>query len=413
MTYVPPIGDEDTEAPPVNKNTEDIKTRPWLYWTALLVLFGFYVALGWYCNHVAGNGFEFGYVVWAFGLLHFISGFDVIKRNEIAGVFVLGIPTEAFSGAFICAPAGIFQQQEVTALVVELPWPQDPNKVWRGKPDDPNAEVPLGYFLPVRITFNDAPEAERGDDPFQRRATHEVSLFVRIRVEDFFNFYARIGDTDKNIGTAIDRDYGGDPANMLVNAREQIGNMSINLINQLFTKLSPAQALAALKEANPSNTERIPPVLTVADIMRIGVDRILQNHIRRETQGWGIDVVTARVKLIEPSKTFNVSIQNAALGAADARGAAARAVGEKAKRTLEGEGDAAAITAKVTADILARADGLKKMAKKLKVPVETLIAQEVARAIAEGENEKIILPGFDISKLVETIMSGFKKPGPA
>jgi hypothetical protein len=315
---------------------------------------------------------------------------------------------------FIFAPAGIFQQEEVTALVVELPWPQDPTKVWRGKPDDPNADVPPGYFLPIRIIFNDAPEAERGDDPFQRRATHEVSLFVRIRVRNFFDFYARIGDTDKNIGIAIDRDYGGDPANMLVNAREQIGNMSINLINQLFTKLSPAQALAALKEADPEDKKSIPSSskLTSDEIIRIGVDRILQNHIQRETAGWGIDVVTARVKLIEPSKTFNIGIQNAALGAADARGVAARAVGEKAKRTLEGEGDAAAIKAKVTADILARADGLKKMAKKLKVPVETLIAQEVARAIAEGDNEKIILPGFDIAKLVDTIMSGFKQPRP-
>lgn len=393
------------------EDVEHIKTYPWLYWLMLILLAVAYGTagwilsggtipyFGWHIDDVAiplfGTRLDIGYLVWMIGILHFIAGFDIIKRNEIAGVFFLGYPTKQFSGAFIIAPPGLFQQEEVTALIVELPWPEDAEKVFRGGPDE---KVPPGWFLPIRILFTDAPGDERGSDPSQSSATHEVSLFVRIRVSNFFDFYARIGDTDLNIGDS--EEYQENPAKMLVNARAQIGNMSINLINQLLTKLTLKQAQAALIEARPLKKRTLPLQ---------GVDEKLEDHIKNETKWWGIDVVTARLKLIEPSKTYNQSIQTAALGAADARGAEARAKGEKAKRTLEGEGTANA----VRADIDARTAGLQKQRDELKIPMETILAAQVARDIANGSNEKIILPGFEgLTKVIDAVANGFKTPTP-
>ncbi len=361
-----------------------IKSYAWLYYFIVIAFFAIWLGGGWYLSGISsivvGGVFNLGYFILGLGLLYFIASIDIIKRNEMSGVSILGWPTKVFSGSLAIVLPGIMEQDEVTALVVELAWPEDDTKVWRGPPDLP---VPPGMFPPIRIPFADETGADATADPLTGRVTEEATLFVRIRVCYFWDFFSRIGDTDKNISAS--EEYQEHPERMLTNAREQIGNMAISLIFREFSNKSLARSLAEVDTVNGE----------------------LLSDIKRKTKWWGIDVVDAKVKLFVFSKSLNTSIESAVQAKFAARATVTAAEAEKIRLTRAGEGNAAAEKAM----IIGRGEGEKEAADKLGVRPQDQLAAEVLRDIAQAK-PTIIMPGFDLTNLVGTFAKNFKGTQP-
>ena len=145
--------------------------------------------------------------------------------------------------------------------------------------------------------------------------------------------------------------------------------MSISFINQELTKLTLADALKSIDFVSAS----------------------LRDHIRAETTGWGVEIVTARLQLIELSYSLNKSLETAAESAATRRATITTAEGTKTKLTLEGEGAANA----VASELKARGIGLKDLADKLGLDPQSALAAEIARDLANGQSTKIIIPGME------------------
>ncbi len=163
--------------------------------------------------------------------------------------------------------------------------------------------------------------------------------------------------------------------------------MSISFINQELTKLTLAQALQQIKEVSEN----------------------LKIHVRELTKGWGVDIPDARIQLINLSYSLNSATEKAAESSAQNRARITLAEASQVELERAGIGKAKASRA----DLEQRAAGIKKMAKALGVPVETVLAAETARAIAEGSNEKLIFPGFEgLTKIVETVGRSFSNRPP-
>ncbi|HUD02995.1 MAG TPA: SPFH domain-containing protein [Candidatus Paceibacterota bacterium] len=302
-------------------------------------------------------------------LLLMLAGIRIVSREEIAGVMVLGIPTVIVSGGVVIVIPGLFQLVSVSARTRDLRWPENPTKLYYGHED----RVPDGYEMPIRIPFaappKDPVDGIDPEDPLNRRSTNEVSLFVRVAVkkERFWDFFTRIGT--------------------FVEARHQVEGMSISFINQALTTRTLAQALQQIQTVSES----------------------LKTHVRELTKGWGVDIPDARIQLINLSYSLNNAIENAAESSSEKKKRITLAEANQVELERAGVGNAKA----ARANLEQRAAGLKKMAKVLGVPVETVIAAETARAIAEGPNEKLIFPGFEgLTKIVETVGRSFSNRPP-
>ena len=360
-------------SPAPGTEQDAVPSYPVLYLLGLLCLAGVWVILGYWLK---GNPFEthylgeldVGYLVWTLGALHFAAGFRIVRIDMLGGVFLFGVPTVEVTGKPIIVPPGIFSLGTVSRKVLEMEFPENPEKIYRG--DAP--EVPLGLKPPIRIPFANPPQNDASginpNDPLHRRSTNEVTFFVRMQVTSVFDFLVHIGDE-----TA---------------ARVQLEDMGVSVLNDELTQLTPAQALQKIGEKSQR----------------------LEDDIRKRTRWWGVKIHNARIKLIEFSHGLNSSIQGIPKAAADAQATVLTAEGEKTKRTREGEGDAAARKA----DLVERTAGLKKMAEDLGVETSVVIAAETAQAIGKSSSDKIIVgtQGFADLLGIGTAIAGAIKPPP-
>lgn len=323
---------------------EDVKTYPLLYWFALGGLAALWFLLGLIFIGQTFNavGYEWNteLLIWIFGILHFAAGIRVIDANRIGGIFVLGWPTCQITGQLLCVPPGLLWMKDEEILTKEMEIPAEPENIWREEAAPP-ADRP-NLRPPIRITFA---EGKDKDDPLQRRVTEEVSFFVRLRIEKFFNFYVRIGEMNE--------------------AKHQLEDVGVSYLAEVL----PGHTLSeAIKKVGDYSGQ-------------------LKERLVEATIGWGAKVVTARVKQFPFSRSLNAAIQKMAEETAGKRAAIIKAEGEKQKLTLEGKGAANA----VQAGIDARTNGYKKMAKDLGVHGKDVLGVETARAIGGSESTKIIV----------------------
>lgn len=350
---------------------EHVSRYPFVYWLALLLLAGIWIAVGLY---YFGTNFKItedaalnaGILIWITGLLHFVAGYRTIEAEETAAVFILGISTIQVRGAPLVTPPGLFRVIIYSRRVVQLEVPTEPEKVYRGD----ETKVPDGFKPPIRIPFANPPRHDTTGidptDPLHRRTTNEVSFFVRMIVEDVIDFHVRIGSMEE--------------------AKRQIEDMGVSLLSDTLTQLTPAMALSRLGSLSDE----------------------LDNHIREKTTGWGVIVVTARIKLIELSHNLNSAIQDIAEGGAKAQATALIAEGERKRLASEGQGRADAIKSEIDA----RTKGMQEMAASLKIDPTDILGAETARAMAASPSDKIIvgLDGFkDLLGAAASMGSTFKK----
>lgn len=304
-----------------------------------------------------GQEWNTGILIWVFGLLHFAAGVRIIGPNDFAAILVLGYPTIVVTGRLIVVPPGIFLLVLFTRQTTQNELPAEPDKIFR---DEDKQAVPEGMKPPIRITFaNPDPKDIKAktvdpSDPLEQRTTNEVSIFVRWRIIEPWDFYVNIGNIDE--------------------ATRQLEDTSVRFLQEKLTKMTPSQAFKSLHEINEE----------------------LDNLIRKKTDSWGIQLIDASIKLIGLSRSLNTSIQAIAQSKAAKQSAIITAEGEEQKLTLEGQGRANA----VQAEIDARTKGMKKMAGDLDVDEELIVGAEMARAIGQSPSEKIIIGTQGFTELV-------------
>ncbi len=348
MTMVPPVIPSPEE--------EDVVTHPSLYLISLAILAGIYLVLGLTLSFfgptwiIAGSTANVGYLVWEIGLLHFLAGIRIVDANRIAGIFVLGWMTKEVSGTIICVPPGPFWVIQFDALTKEMEIPAEPENIWRGEGNPPADRRELRP--PIRITFA---EGENKDDPLERRVTEEVSFFVRIRVNQFFNFYRRIGSIEE--------------------AKHQLEDVGVSYLAEVLPQHTLSEAITKVKDYSAE----------------------LDRRLKEATKGWGATVVTSRVKQFPFSRSLNTAIQKMAESTANKRAAIIQAQGEEEKRALEGLGTGRG----ARSELEQRAMGMKRMARELDSDSGRLIlGAETARLIGQGGSTKLIVGAPGVREII-------------
>lgn len=337
-----------------------IPRHPRYYWTMLgtllLIYFGGATLLNFFQVSIpTSEDLLVGNFLLAIGLAHFVTGLRVVQADEIGGIFVLGAPTIQVSGTLVCAPAFLFTLETLTANTIEFELPEDPQHIWRG--DDappPNSRM----RPPIRITFAEGKE----EGPLERRVTQEVVFFVRMRIENFFNFWKRIGN--------------------LTEARHQLEDMGVAILSADLPKVTLSKAIEDIGTYSQK----------------------LQTGLRASTRSWGVRVVDARIKQFALAHNLNQAIQDRAASVANKQTTITNAEATRQKHTLEGEGIANA----VRAEIDARTGGLSNMATTLGVASEAVLASEVARNIASGPNNTVIVGTQGVTDLLGVVAAAQK-----
>ena len=342
------------------QEAEDVPTYPAYYLKALGSLFLLYFGGGLLLNllgidlFIFGGRLPLGYPIMAIGAAHFLTGLQIVRADEIGGITVLGTPTIQVTGTLVCTPVFLSELEKFTANTIEFELPADPQHIWREESTPP---VGSRARPPIRITFA---EDKDSDDPLKRRVTEEVVFFARIRIENFFNFWKRIGSLDE--------------------ARHQLEDMGV----------------AKLSAELPTLSKAIEDIATYSEQ--------LQKDMRNSTRSWGVRIVDARVKQFALAKNLNKAIQERAASVANKQTTITNAEATRTATTLQGEGVANAIRAEIDA----RTGGLSNMATTLGVASEAVLASEVARNIASGPNNTVIVGTQGVTDLLGIVAAAQK-----
>lgn len=348
------------------------------FWITVLVAYTL-ATLCCFGMHLAGvttNVFRYN---WDWGLFLFlmmgiytIRGFGIIDPEEKAGLIFLGWYIKDLSPGPAFAPPIISKIMKEKGRDIQMELPADPEKIYRGEgnPDE-------GMFPPIRITFGpyNPSEGIPEDDPYNRRLTQEVVPIVTVRIKNFKAFYVIIGDRE--------------------HLREYLGDASVAMLLEEFTKITPAVALRDIAKYNKKLKDAIS-------------ERVGENG---SDDWWGIEIVKAEIKLINFSHTLNEAVQSIAEEVAKKKAGIIQAEGEKQKKILKGEGDGAAEKSLLDG----RTAGLKNMVDKLGVSGSEALGAETARGITNNPGQKTIVAGSggfaDLATVGAVIGNSIKKEG--
>ena len=294
-----------------------------------------------------------GLVLFLIQVLYTTEGFHQIGPTYLGARLLFGRPVNNLYSGLVWIPPFICQLVIETRLTVQDELPSDPENIYRG--DDP--VTPEGKFPPIRIPFGPAAEGEISDDPLNVRMTQEVVPIIRWRIVNFRVFLSTIGSREE--------------------ARRQMEDNSVSILLRGFAKITPAVALANLDTH----------------------DSVLSSEIGKNVMSWGVDLESAKIKLINFTHAINGSIQEIGEATAKKRSRIIEAEGIKVSEQLKGEGEVLAEQGLLDG----RTNGLKRMSGKLKVSAETILGAEVARAITENPGQKTFIAGSGAFKDIASV----------
>lgn len=279
--------------------------------------------------------------------IYTVASLRSVNKDEIGGLIFFGKPLKQIGPGLHFAPLGLLRIETVpsTAIDIRIPGPQD--KAYRG--EDP---PPPGMFVPVRITFK---KNDGSEDPLNQRITAELYIFVRAKIKNVMKFWPNIGTVDE--------------------FRKEIADTVISAATAILNQKTAAEALLSFEE--------ISKVITTAIEGLIGENS-------DDPNGWGIDILSARVETMGFNHSLNKAISGLPEAALTAQAVKETAGGEKQRLTLEGEGRAAAEKSLLEA----QAEGLAKKASSLEMKGRELLAlQTLMDALKEGK--QVVISGPD------------------
>lgn len=294
------------------------------------------------------DGWDPGLVFMLLVAFHFLASWRIVSTKELGAVLFFNKPLYPVEHGLRFVLWLVCSLSKETRLTIEDEIPADPEKIYRGKRDEPEV-VPEnllkeGFRPPIRVTFLAVAKEkkvtgegeETVDDPLEERITAETPIIVRWRIVDYIRFLTTIGGRDE--------------------AARQMQDMAVAVLADIF------------------------PKLTVADAIRTkgDVDKTLNTQLATTTESWGIKIENAVVKSINLSHELNLELQKIA-----------EARAKKRRDKLEGEGAGA----KEQATLAGRTAGLKKMQDDLGISSHAVLAAETARAITSNPGQKTVIVG--------------------
>jgi regulator of protease activity HflC (stomatin/prohibitin superfamily) len=269
---------------------------------------------------------------WNWGLTLFLA----LVLYTIVSLQKLG-PTELGARIFLGKPIdGISSGLVfVPAVIFEL------EKTTRLTIQDEHPSVKILFGLP------DKNSGAQYDDPYNMQMVTEVAYAIRWQINDFAKLLISLGNIEE--------------------ARQQMGRIFVSMLTSAFAKITPAVALGNIDAYNEN----------------------LKKAIENRVAEWGIGIKSVHIKPFEFNNELNTAILGIPKATAEARATIVTAEGDKKKRKLEGEGSGAA----EKATLEGRAIGLEKMARKLNISSQSVLAAETARAITTNPGQKTIIAG--------------------
>lgn len=342
--------------------------------TISIILFG--IEHLWLSKYSISTIFFGAELKWNWGLAAFLAqlfyaliSFCTVGPTELGVILFFGNPLREVSSGLVFVPFGICQLKTETRLTIQDELPADPQYIFRKEDVE---SVPPGFFPPIRIPFG-FPRSEEDlrniiithfestgdtkkhkldiippvDDPLNVRVTAEVVPIIRWKISDYVQFLITIGSREE--------------------ARRQIEDCAIGSLTREFAKITPAVALANL-----------------------GIYSFnLGEEIKKRIDGWGIELKSAQVKIINFHRELNAAIGGVSKAKLEAKAVVLAAEAIKEKERLFGEGKGAA----EKAILGGRTDGFKRMADELKISGAAVLGAETARAITENPGQKTIVAG--------------------
>lgn len=327
------------------------------FWKLVIIINVFlliieYFGFSRYSAESYGVEWNWGWAVFFAQLLYFLLSFRIVGPTELGAKLLFGKPVQAVSSGLTFVPLGIFSLAKETRLVIQEQYPDDPEKVWKGD----QSQIPPGMVPPLRVTHSQAEKPT--DDPIHKRMTTEVSVVVRYKINNYILFLTTIGSIKE--------------------AKRQIRDTVVAKLREELAKRTPADTLAQWDNVN----------------------KLLKGAVDKLVESWGVDVDDVRMEEVDLGKTVNEGLRNVPRADLDKKVVITTAEGEKKKRELEGQGEAVAQKAVLSA----KARGYKEIAEKLNIEDgSAVLAAETAKTTLEKSQYSIVAGSGGIADLFTTV----------
>lgn len=323
------------------------------FWFWVLLLYGLLILLAVFLSTKSTDifGFEWnwGLAIFLGVIIYTVASFDDVGPTELGVRIFFGRPLDNVKSGFVFLPAAperILSLRKETCEIIQNEFPGEPENVFRGDGDVPPGKVP-----PIRIPFGKPDPQDGGgaldQDPLSLRLTEEVVIVVRWRIKDYAKFLPVMITTD--------------------NAAKQLEDLCVATLSREFGQVTIDRVIANYMKYNDT----------------------LTTDIQIATTTWGIELESARVKVINLSHDLNRAIQSIAENTARGKSEVIKA--EAAKQAAIRDGEGKGIAAKNI--LTGRTDGLQDMAARLKVSGSGVLAAETARGITENPGQKTFIAG--------------------
>ena len=346
----------------------------------LFILDYFCLSRFYYEKIIWGMGWNWGFAMFLLQVFYTLISFRTVGPKELGAILLFEKPLFAVESGLKFVPFLVCRLVKETRNVIEDELPTKPELIYRSKRGEeevvPENLLKAGYKPPIRVQFGwpgvriDIPEeADKRtkklyeelnnlideqkikDDPLNVRMTAETPLVVRWKIKSLVEFLRTFGSKEE--------------------AKNQIQDIAVAMLNREFSKITPAVAQAHLGKFSE---------LIMADtIARIGSN--------------SIEIQTILIRPFVYSHDLNVSLLKEAQARAEKKAAITNAEAQKEQERLTGEGKGLAARAILDG----RTKGLQKMAKTLKIAPEIVVSAETAGKIIEHPDQKMIIagtPGF-------------------
>lgn len=315
-------------------------------------------------------------------LAYVIVSFRSVGVDEIAGADFFGKPVRQFSNGLKWVPFGLFHFQVEKATFVQSEFPGDSDHIqW----SDEKTALSQGKVRPIYLLTGENPD---GKLPTDKQMNVGIAALAKFQL-----IPERLFDLIKNVGP-IDRSK-ADEIRVTMTGGENVSVVMLEVVRHLRDT-----ATAVMTEiAGQLSYNELRGHLNL-------VNRLLFLRLQRTVITWGIQLTEAGVTKINPGHEFNEKIQDRGQALADRDAMILRAEGEKQKRVLEGEGNAAARQKFLEAE----AKGYAKIAEQAKTEAgQIAISAEVAGKLAASGNTIVV--GTDGVKDLIGIVAAGKKVG--
>lgn len=297
-----------------------------------------------------GETWNWGLEMFLLLAVYTIASWKEIGPSDIGVRLLFGDPVDQAEPGLTFVPIGIITLTPFANETQQAELPAEPGLIYRETASDPDGKsIPKGKYPPIRIVFG-KPDDPKTIDPYDQRMVAEVTPVIRYRIVNAVAFLRTIKTWE--------------------NARLQIEDAVVAVLNEELSKVTPAKALTQL-----SGPE--------------GIYKKLERAIDDLLWSWGIDLVSISLKPFGYSHKLNEAVLEVPKAQREKEAQIIRAEGTKEATALVGQGKGAARKAEIDGET----EGLENQVQKLKIDGSAVLAAQTARDITSNPGQTTIIAG--------------------